>query len=116
MKETRIEISHEMWKKLQIYTLLYDYYSPLLTERQSTCFTMHYLEDMSLSEIGDGLGITPQAVSDQLKRTVKTLYSYEEKLGLINNLREQQLKINKISLALGTASAEEIRKMLSELV
>jgi len=116
MKETRIEISPEMWEKLQNYTLLYDHYSPLLTEKQNTCFTLHYLEDMSLSEIGDSLGITPQAVSDQLKRTVKALYSYEEKLGLIKNLRKQQIKVNKISLALGEASVQEIRKMLSELV
>ena len=116
MKETKIEISHKMWEKLQFYTLLYDYYSPLLTEKQNACFTMHYLDDMSLSEIGDSLDITPQAVSDQLKRTVKALRTYEEKLGYIKNLQKQQIQINKISNALDTATAQEIRKMLRELV
>ena len=116
MKEAKIEISHAMWEKLQVYTQLYDFYSPLLTERQSTCFTMHYLEDMSLSEIGESLGITPQAVSDQLKRTVNALRKYEEKLGYIKNLQKQQIQINKISAALDNSSVQEIRKMLSELV
>jgi len=115
-KQLKIEISHTMWEKLQLYTLLYDFYSPLLTERQNTCFTMHYLEDMSLSEIAESLGVTPQAVSDQLKRTVKALRKYEEKLGFIKNLQEQQKQINKISAALDKSSVQEIRKMLSELV
>jgi len=116
MKETKIEISHAMWEKLQLYTILYDFYGPLLTERQDTCFTMHYLEDMSLSEISESLAITPQAVSEQLKRTTKALRKYEEKLGFIKNLQEQQKQINKISAALDTASTQEIRIMLSELV
>ena len=79
-------------EKLQLYTELHDFYGPILTERQNACFAMHYLEDMSLSEIGTELGITPQAVADQLKRTAAILQNYEDKLGFIKSHKECQAK------------------------
>jgi len=82
--------------KLQIYTELHDFYGAILTEKQNTCFSMHYLEDMSLSEIGTELKITPQAVADQLKRTIAILQNYEDKLGFIKSHHESQVKIGKI--------------------
>jgi predicted DNA-binding protein YlxM (UPF0122 family) len=63
--------------------LLFDFYGALLTEHQRLCFSLYHAEDNSLSEIGEELDITPQAVSDMLKRTTKKLERYEEKLGLV---------------------------------
>ncbi|MCL2603896.1 MAG: DNA-binding protein [Defluviitaleaceae bacterium] len=63
--------------------LLFDFYGALLTEHQRICFSLYHMEDNSLAEIGEELDITPQAVSDMLKRTTKKLERYEEKLGLV---------------------------------
>ena len=52
-------------------TLLYDFYGELLTEKQKQVFDLHYQDDLSLSEIGEELSISRQAVRDQLKRTEK---------------------------------------------
>jgi len=82
--------------KLQLYTELYDFYGPVLTEKQNICFSMHYLEDMSFSEIGTVLGVTPQAIADQLRRTIGILQNYEDKLGFIKSHHERQTKIGKI--------------------
>ena len=89
-----------MWEKLQLYTQLHDFYHPLLTDKQNTCFTMHYLEDMSLSEVGEVLGITPQAVADQVKRTTNVLLKYEDKLGLVQawQIRQEQIKAIEVEL------------------
>ena len=66
-------------------SLLYDFYGELLTELQRTVFSMHRFEDMSLTEIGERLGTSKQAVSDLLRRTEKKLAGYEDKLALVKN-------------------------------
>jgi len=95
---------------------LYDFYGTLLTERQNLCFVMHYIEDLSLAEIGGELSITPQAVADQIKRTSAILRRYEEKLALAANWKAQQAQIGEIRKALSDGiSMEEIHLMLDNL-
>lgn len=121
--KVEIEITPKLRKKLQEYTQLYDFYGSLLTERQNTCFTLHFLEDFSLAEIGSALEITPQAVADQIKRTIGILVKYEEKLGFIQNWHRQQDQLNHISNMLALIQEEhpdicklkQIKTMLSEI-
>ena len=61
--------------------LLYDYYGDLLTERQKECFELRYNQDLSLSEIGEELGISRQGVFDNLSRTEAMLKNMERKTG-----------------------------------
>ncbi|MCL2204361.1 MAG: hypothetical protein FWB88_10545 [Defluviitaleaceae bacterium] len=70
--------------------LLFDFYGAMLTEHQRACFSMYHEDDYSLVEIGAELGITPQAVSDMLRRTTQKLEKYEEKLGLVQRFMMQQ--------------------------
>jgi hypothetical protein len=70
--------------------LLFDFYGALLTEHQRVCFTLYHIDDNSLSEIGEEMNITPQAVSDMLKRTTGKLERYEEKLGLVQRFMIHQ--------------------------
>ena len=64
--------------------LLYDYYGNLLTDRQRICFEMRYNLDYSLSEIGREMGISRQAVHDNLARTEALLINMEEKTGCVH--------------------------------
>lgn len=84
-------------------TLLYDFYGELLTDKQKEIFELFYQNDMSLSEIGDELEISRQAVRDQLKRTEKILLEYEDKLKLV-----ERFIANK-------NSAVKIRNLIDEL-
>ncbi len=61
--------------------LLFDYYGDLLTERQKTCFDLHYNQDLSLSEIAQELSVSRQAVYDNLCRTEALLRNMEQKTG-----------------------------------
>ena len=70
--------------------MLFDFYGALLTEKQRDIYTMHHDDDCSLAEIGNTLGVTPQAVADMLKRADGKLNRYEEKLGLVQKHRDQQ--------------------------
>ena len=79
------------------HVMLFDFYGSLLTGRQSHVFILHYMEDYSLSEIGHELGITPQAVYDMLRRSVKLLERYESKLGLIKKFLNNKQILEKIN-------------------
>ncbi|KAB3535197.1 putative DNA-binding protein [Alkaliphilus pronyensis] len=64
-------------------SMLYDFYSPLLTERQRDIIDYYYNQDFSLGEIAEIFSISRQAVYDTIKRTEKIMYEYEERLKLI---------------------------------
>lgn len=50
-------------------SLLYDYYGGLLTGKQRQCFDLRYNQDLSLGEIAQVMGVSRQAVNDNLART-----------------------------------------------
>ena len=104
--------------------LLYDYYEGLLTQKQRDVFSMHYMDDCSLAEIGESMGITPQAVSDMLKRVTTTLNRYEQHLHLVSKHESQAASIAEIKAALTrlksstpekSAVIYEIIKLVDEL-
>ena len=64
--------------------LLYDYYGGMLTEKQRQCYTMRYEQDLSLGEIAETLGVSRQAVCDNLTRTEAQLRKMEANIGCIN--------------------------------
>ena len=64
-------------------TLLLDYYGGMLTDKQRDCFDMRYNQDLSLGEIGEALGVSRQAVCDNLTRTEALLRRMEEKTGCV---------------------------------
>ena len=68
-------------------SLLFDYYGGLLTEKQKECFDMRYNQDLSLGEIGEALGVSRQAVCDNLTRTEALLRRMEENIGCVRRDR-----------------------------
>ena len=63
--------------------LLLDYYGGMLTDKQRECFDMRYNQDLSLGEIGEMLGVSRQAVNDNLTRTEALLRRMEENIGCV---------------------------------
>jgi len=79
-----------MLEKTLKISMLYDFYSQLLTEKQREMIDLYYNQDFSLGEIGEVFGVSRQAVYDTLKRTEKILYEYEEKLKLVALYEQRQ--------------------------
>ena len=77
-----------MFEKDLSLSLLYDIYSPLLSEKKREVFEGYYLSDLSLSEIAQDPGTSRQAVRDLISRTCTELRDYEEKLGLLKKRKE----------------------------
>ena len=96
--------------------LLYDIYGGLLTEKQQTVFDFYYQDDYSLSEIADELGISRQGVHDNIKRSVKILEEYEEKLHLAQKELEKRTLIKKaIQILNENGSQSEIVEILKQM-
>ncbi|MCD8363808.1 MAG: YlxM family DNA-binding protein [Lachnospiraceae bacterium] len=80
--------------------LLYDFYGELLTERQKRVYEDVVLNDYSLSEVAEELGISRQGVHDMVRRCGRTLAGYEEKLHLVEKfvkIRNQVGEIRRIA-------------------
>ena len=70
--------------------LLLDYYGGMLTDKQRDCFDMRYNQDLSLGEIAESLGVSRQAVNDNLTRTEAALRRMEENIGCVK--RDMQIR------------------------
>ena len=85
-------------------TLLLDYYGGMLTDKQRDCFDMRYNQDLSLGEIGEALGVSRQAVCDNLTRTEALLRRMEENIGCVRRDRITRQAVQEILNA-----AEELK-------
>ena len=95
--------------------LLFDFYGPLLTERQQLVYDYAYGEDMSLSEIAELLQISRQAVHDLLRRTDKLLLDYETKLGLVDKFLAIEDRLAAIETILTEGRADKDARIRKEI-
>ncbi|MGN9164048.1 YlxM family DNA-binding protein [Tissierellaceae bacterium HCP3S3_D8] len=98
-----------MVEKLVQIGILFDFYGKLLSKRQYSIVELFYLQDLSLSEIGEELNITRQGVYDTLKRAEENLYRYEDTLGLAAKFNENHKIIKDILKA-----SRDIKKSIIE--
>jgi predicted DNA-binding protein YlxM (UPF0122 family) len=85
---------------------LFDLYGALLTERQQRCLELHLYEDFSLSEIGEELGISRQAVYDNIHRAEAAMKSYEAKLGLAVRYESERAVLSEIDQSIADLATE----------
>ena len=62
--------------------MLYDYYCELFNDKQRLYFENYYLENLSLAEISDNLGVSRNAIHKVIQGMEEKLLFYEEKLEL----------------------------------
>lgn len=102
---------------------LYDIYGALLTKKQQECLHLHLYDDFSLSEIGEELGISRQAVYDNIHRAEKAMNEYESKLGLAERYRAERATLQNIDASVvrlrteaNASAVDEIRARLAPLL
>ena len=83
--------------------LLYDFYSPLLTKKQSEVFQMYFMDDLSLSEIAVELGISRQAAGILINRTEKIMTRYESRLSLVQRYLDEARRAETLLFEIGCA-------------
>jgi len=105
-----------MIEKLARMAMLFDFYGPLLTEKQRQMVALYYDDDLSLTEIAQEYGISRQAIYDLLKRTEAILEDYESKLGLVEKYLLQQEKLARLSQLAEELQEKRSWEALPELV
>ena len=83
-------------EKIVEQTLLFDFYGELLTDHQRKVYEEVILNDYSLSEVAENLGISRQGVHDLIKRCGKLLDDYESKLHLVQRFVSVREQVNQI--------------------
>lgn len=86
-----------MLEKLMRLALLYDFYGPLLTDKQQKFIEFYYHQDWSLGEIAEHYRISRQAVHDLLRRAEAALEEYEGKLHLVDRFWEQRALVEELA-------------------
>lgn len=109
-----------MLDKTTIVNLLYDFYRPLLNEKQRSFMELYYGEDWSLGEIAEHYAISRQAVHDLLKRVEKALDRFEQDLHLLEKHRNRQQIIRQMEQKLADhpelwGTLEPLLNQLSEV-
>lgn len=92
-------------KNLRVSILL-DYYSPMLTDKQKDVIDLYYNEDLSLSEIAEHENITRQGVRDSIKRGEQTLFEMEEKFKLAERSEKYYAMMEEIAQLAGEIKNE----------
>ena len=77
--------------------LLLDFYGDMLTEKQREVIRIYFECDSSLSEIAEELGMTRQAVYDNVKVSKNQLESFETKLKCVERFLANREKLIQIS-------------------
>ncbi len=103
-------------EKIVEQTLLYDFYGELLTKRQQQVYENVILEDYSISEVAEELGISRQGVHDMIKRCNKSLEEYEGKLHLVEKFVNIREKVHQIHLLTEKYGAKDIETISNEIL
>jgi predicted DNA-binding protein YlxM (UPF0122 family) len=100
-----------MEKKIKSAFLL-DLYGALLTVRQRQVMDSYVCEDLTVSEIAEGLGVSRQAASEMIRRTQAILDAYEEKLGLFGRFEKGRELLDELE---GQVAGERAHALIQSL-
>ena len=100
---------NEILKRRVHFNLLYDFYSPLLTARQSKVYETLCFSDLTLSEAAEVLGISRQAVYILARNVMDKLEGIEKNLRFAVNTRNLEEKIKRLE-----SENESLRRKLRE--
>ena len=101
--------------KIMEQTLLYDFYGELLTDHQRQVYEAVVLNDYSLSEVAEDLGISRQGVHDMINRCGRILSDYEEKLHLVSRFVSIKEKVNQIHILTKNCQNESNESLMRKI-
>ena len=90
---------------------LFDIYQSLLTDKQVLYFKYYYQDDYSLQEIAELLDVSRHAIFDQLKKVEMHLFSYEEKLKLLEHKQARLKIIDQLNDTCDQKLIDQLRKL-----
>ena len=109
-----------MFEKNMKLAYLLDFYGDALDVRTRAIMQAYYDDDLSLSEIADGEGISRQGVRHIIKKGEDQLEFFESRLGLAAHYSELEGAVETLKLVLENIKekkdSEESQRMISEVI
>lgn len=105
-------------EKANRMNLLYDFYAPLLTEKQQKYLQYYFHENYSLAEIAEQFDISRQAVYEHIRRSEAALEEYEERLQLLASFEKRAAyleRIEQIAESLDHSTAKELKQIVQHM-
>ena len=96
-----------MFQKDMRFAYLADFYGELLDEHTRAVVMAYYDDDLSLSEIADGEGISRQGVRHIIKKGEEMLDAFEARLGLARRHEELTAIAERVSMEASTLLSSE---------
>ena len=99
-------------ENLKIIRLI-DIYGVLLTQKQLDIVKDYYFDNLSLTEIGENLGISRQAVNDTITKSIKSLKQFEDILKFSSKINTLEKDISSL---LSSIDDEFLKEKLIQIV
>ena len=99
--------------------LLFDYYGRMLTDKQKEYLDLRYNQDLSLGEIAEIMGVSRQAIFDNLTRTEALLRRMEENIGCVKRdmlVRKAAREILEAAAVLDTSSDPAVSALARRII
>lgn len=103
----------EALKEIVELTRLYDVYGPLLSDHKKEIFESYVLDNYSLAEIAEQVGLSRQGVRDIVRRCSKELQEAEEKLGFLKKMDRLTERLEEIK---AKSRGSEISGMIGKII
>lgn len=100
---------NDLLKRRIYFNLLYDYYAPLLTERQRKVYETLCFSDLTPTEAAHILGMSRQAVYVLARHVMDKLEGIERELSFAMNTRQLEARIKELE-----QENEDLRRKLHE--
>lgn len=107
-----------MFEKNMRMSYLLDFYGELLDEHILGVMKAYYYDDLSLSEIASGEGISRQGIRHLIKKGEEMLEFYDSKLALVkryeelSSVCESLARISERLEKTSSADADEVRRVI----
>jgi len=109
--------ANDVLAKTNRINLLFDFYGPLLTEKQRMFLTYYFHDDYSLGEIAEQYAVSRQAIYEHIKRAENVLEAYEGKLQLLaKHERRHQLAAGIRHKLSHISEADDLLRMVDNLI
>lgn len=100
-------------ENLKIVRLI-DTYGSTLTEKQFSIISSYYFDNLTLSEIGENMGISRQAVSDSINQSLKSMSVLEENLGILRLSQDMESELMEFSKRLDFEDGDVLIKIIEK--
>ncbi len=94
---------------------LFEIYKPLLSFESVRRFEEYYYDDLSLAEICEFEDVSRSAIHDALKKTLKKLFFYEDKLEILKKRKKIAKSLSDYKNASGMDKENALKRLLEEL-